>query len=105
MEIFKVLQILRLVHDVDHGFYIILPRLVSCGYMYEERTTDRALDVLAYLVLYGRGPRQGADSPIYFHYNPQSWLGEMARTDDACSSNRWLGSYQRRGRFALMIFA
>jgi hypothetical protein len=97
MEIFEVLQILRLMHDVDHGFYIILPQLVSCGHMYAERTTDCALDVLAYLVLDGRGPRQGAYSPVYFHYNPQSRLGEMARTDDACSSDRWLRSYQRGG--------
>jgi hypothetical protein len=97
MEIFKVLQVLRLMHDVDHGFYIILPQLVSCGHMYAERTTDSTLDVLAYLVLDGRGPRQGANSPVYFHYNPQSWLGEMARTDDACSCDRWLRSYQRRG--------
>jgi hypothetical protein len=97
MEIFKVLQILRMVHDVNHGFYIILPQLVSCGHIYGERTTNCALDVLAYLVLDGRSPRQGADSPVYFHYNPQSWLGEMARTDDACSSDRWLRPYQRRG--------
>jgi hypothetical protein len=97
MEIFKVLQILRLMHDVNHGFYIILPQLVSCGYMYAERTTDCTLDVLAYLVLDGRGPRQGADRPVYLHYNPQSGLGEMARTDDACSSDRWLRSCQRRG--------
>jgi len=96
MEIFKVLQILRLMHDVNHGFYIILPQLVSCGHRYAERTTDCALDVFAYLVLDGRGPRQGTDSPVYFHYNPQSWLWEMTRTDDACSSDRWLRSYQRR---------
>lgn len=27
MEIFKVLQILCLMHDVNHGFYIILPQI------------------------------------------------------------------------------
>jgi hypothetical protein len=31
MKIFEVLQILRLMHHVNHGFYIILPQLVSCG--------------------------------------------------------------------------
>ncbi len=66
-------------------------------HMYGERTTDCALDILAYLVLDGWGPRQGADSPVYFHYNSQSWLGEMARTNDARSSDRWLRAYQRRG--------
>ena len=29
MQIFKVLQILRLMHDVNHGFYIVLSQPVS----------------------------------------------------------------------------
>lgn len=71
MEIFEVFQILSLMHDVNHGFYIILPQLVSCGTcMRKVLATNCALDVLAYLVLDGWGPRQGADSPVYFHYDP-----------------------------------
>ncbi len=70
MEIFEVLQILRLMHDVNHSFNIILPTIGELWYMYAERITDCALDVLAYLVLDGWGPRQGADSPVYFHNNP-----------------------------------
>ena len=38
--------------------------------MYAEEITDCSLDVLAYLVLDGLGPREGADSPVNFHYNP-----------------------------------
>jgi hypothetical protein len=42
MEIFKVLQILRLMHDVNHGLYIILPQPVRCGTcMQKEPRTAR----------------------------------------------------------------
>jgi hypothetical protein len=92
MEIFEVLQILRMMHDVNHGFYIILTVPVSGGAYIGKNTTDRPLNVLANLILDGWGSRQGTDSPVYLHYDSQSRLGQMTRADDACSSDRWLRS-------------
>src|SRR6266850_1083112 len=103
MQIFQVLQIFCLVHDVNHGFYIILSKPVSRGAYIWKKPTHGALDVFADPILDGWGPRQGTDSPVDFRYNTQSRLRQVTSADDACSSYRWLRSCQRRGRFSLMI--
>lgn len=77
MKVFKVLQILRLVHDVNHSFYIVLIKQVSRGAYIRNETTDRALNVFADLVLEGWGSRQRTDSLVYFQNNSQSRLGQM----------------------------
>ena len=77
MKVFKVLQILRLMHDVNHSFYIVLIKPVSRDAYIRKETTDRALNVFADLVLEGWGSGQCADSLVYFQNDSQSRLGQM----------------------------
>lgn len=104
MEIFEILQIFRLMHDVNHSFYIILIIAVSLWHIYVRETTDCALNVFADLVLNGWRSAQRTDSAINFHYDSKCGLWQMTRAYDTCRCNRWLRSCQRRRRLGLLIF-